>query len=92
MIQNLYAKTRLKKKVAQGIDLDAERHKIAQLFNKALRQANLGQWTGSSLKGNNILVFFFVVNDEIQGTATIRTAFDGYEHRSFFHDLQILRM
>lgn len=76
----------------QGIDLDAERHNIAQLFNTALKQSNLGQWTGSSLKGDKTLVFFFVVNDEIQGKATIRSAFDGYEHRALFQDLQIQKL
>lgn len=37
---------KLREKAGQGIDLEAERHQIAQLLDQALKQASLGQRTG----------------------------------------------
>jgi hypothetical protein len=43
---------------------EKERIELAGMINIALREAGVGWWTGSSLKGTS-LVFFCMVNDEI---------------------------
>lgn len=69
----------LKSKIGQGFDLDQERYKMSLKFDSALKQAELGQWTGNAIKSDS-LVFYFLVKDIEQAVDVIGKCFDGYEH------------
>ena len=92
MVQNLFAVIKAKGRVEQRFDFEAERRRLAQLFDKALRQANIGNWTGGSLKGDNSMVFYFAVNDETKSIDAIDRAFSEYVNRSNFHNPQIRKL
>jgi hypothetical protein len=90
-VQNLFAQIPLKSKIGQGFDLYKERYKLSRKFDSALKQAKLGQWTGSAIK-SDALVFFFLVKDIEQAAEVIGKCFDGYEHRSEFKRVKIRQM
>ncbi len=52
------------------LDTEKERIELAKIIDGALRDADVGWWTGSSLKGTS-MVFFCQVNDELVARDTL---------------------